>query len=291
MKKNNEWAVTLDMWKEGDGEETTEVYTNLSQKLGTFLWEKFGNCEFIEDSCDGEEYAVRFKIFSNERPDLKDFVSKPISVDNSIWQVIESEIGEFKEVYIDEHFKDLSDYYGQNRNPFEDLTFKLIGEVINCYKEGLYDAVVILCRSAVDSSVYLACVWTRNKVDKDKYEYRSPKPFEPGAEVSWGKLKDESIRLGFLSNNVLNDIEEVREMGNFAAHIGERQLKEMTKWSKKNRVLIRNILQKGVKVLNVLPRDYPKGYKLYTSKNEAYYAIDMTVDFLKKLSAGYNQSN
>ena len=36
-KKNNEWAVTLDMWKEGDGEETTEVYTNLGQKFGTTL--------------------------------------------------------------------------------------------------------------------------------------------------------------------------------------------------------------------------------------------------------------
>lgn len=59
-KKNNEWAVTLDMWKEGDGEETTEVYTNLGQKFGTILWEKFGNCEFIDDSCDGREYAVGF---------------------------------------------------------------------------------------------------------------------------------------------------------------------------------------------------------------------------------------
>ena len=48
------------MWKEGDGEETTEVYTNLGQKFGTILWEKFGNCEFIDDSCDGREYAVGF---------------------------------------------------------------------------------------------------------------------------------------------------------------------------------------------------------------------------------------
>lgn len=187
-------------------------------------------------------------------------------------------------------FKELSDRYGQNRNPFEDLTFKLIGEIINCYSQGLYDAVAILCRSAIDSSVYLACVWARNKVNKETYEYRIPKPFEPGDEVPWWKLKHESVKLGFLSNEVLDEIEEVRDLGNFAAHIGERQLKEMRRWSNKNSGTIKTILKRGLKGFPSSPRDYPKGYKLYTSKNEAYHAIASTVDFLIKLSDGYSRS-
>lgn len=291
MKKNNEWAITFDVIKKREEDESTEVYDILEQELGTFLQEKFGNCEFVEDSRDGEESAVRFKVFSDEKPDKEDLVLKSSFIDNGLWEVVGLDIREFKEVYIDEYFNDLSDSYEQNRTPFEDLTFKLIGEAIKCYTEGLYDGVVILCRSAVDSSLYLACVWARNKANKETYEYRVPKPFEPGDEVHWNRLKNKSVELGFLPSNVLDEIEEVRDLGNFAAHIGERQLREMIKWSKENHDLIKTILEKGKKGLNIQPKDYPEGYKLYTSKNEAYYAIKRTVEFLKKLSVGYNQSN
>ena len=43
MKKNNEWAITFDVWNKGEGDESAEVYDNLEQKLGIFLQEKFGN--------------------------------------------------------------------------------------------------------------------------------------------------------------------------------------------------------------------------------------------------------
>ena len=291
MKKNNEWAITFDVMKKDNGDESTEVYHNLEQELGTFLQEKFGNCEFVEDSPEGEEYTVRFKVFSDENPDKEDLMLGPFIIDNGLWEVVGLDIKEFKEVYIDEYFNDLSDSYQQNRTPFEDLTFRLIGEAIKCYTEELYDGVVILCRSAVDSSVYLACVWAGNKANKETYESRFPKPFEPGDEVHWNRLKNKSVELGFLPSDVIDEIEEVRDLGNFAAHIGERQLKEMIKWSKENHDLIKTFLEKGKKGLNIHPKDYPKGYKLYTSKNEAYYAIKRTVEFLKKLSVGYNQYN
>ena len=133
MKKNNEWAITFDVWNKGEGDESAEVYDNLEQKLGTFLQEKFGDCEFIVDTRDGAEYAVTFKIFSDESLDQKDLALIPIFIDNGIWEIDGINIREFKEVYIDENFKDLSDRYGQNRNPFKDLTFKLIDEAIRCY--------------------------------------------------------------------------------------------------------------------------------------------------------------
>ena len=141
MKKNNEWAITFDVLKMGEGGEPAEVYNSLEQKLGTFLEKQFVNCEFVDDSCDGEEYAVRFKVFSDKSLDKRDLASKQIPIGNSIWEVSGLEIREFKKVYIEEQFKDLSDRYGQNRNPFEDLTVKLIDEAIKCYSEGLYSYV------------------------------------------------------------------------------------------------------------------------------------------------------
>ncbi len=291
MNKNNEWLITLNVRKKEDENQDVEVYHNLEQQIEIFLKEKLGNCEFVEKSRNNENYTVRFKVSSNVRPDQKDLVIKPICIDNELWEVNMQDINKFKEINFAQLLNDLYDHYAENRNPFDYLSSKLVGEAIKCYAEGLYDAVVILCRSVIDSSTYLACVWARNESNKETYEYRVPKPFEPGDEVDWGKLKKKTIELGILLKKAFKNIEKVRDYGNFAAHIGERQLKEMTEWSKKNRALIRDVLQKGVKGLNMSPRGYPKGYKLYTSKNEAYYALDMTVDFLKKLSAGYNQSN
>ena len=65
---------------------------------------------------DGAEYAVTFKVFSDESPDQKDLALIPIFIGNGIWEIDGIDIREFK---------DLSDRYGQNRNPFEDLTFNL----------------------------------------------------------------------------------------------------------------------------------------------------------------------
>ena len=104
MKKNNEWAITFDVMKKDKGDESTEVYHNLEQELGTFLQEKFGNCEFVEDSPEGEEYTVRFKVFSDENPDKEDLMLGPFIIDNGLWEVVGLDIKEFKEVYIDEYF-------------------------------------------------------------------------------------------------------------------------------------------------------------------------------------------
>lgn len=104
MKKNNEWAIIFDVWDKGEGGESAEVYDNLEQQLGAFLQEKFGNCEFVEDSRDGAGYVVAFKVFSDDHPDQNELALVPISIDNGIWEVDGIDIREFKEVYIDEHF-------------------------------------------------------------------------------------------------------------------------------------------------------------------------------------------
>ena len=291
MDKENEWLIILNARKKDDENQQANVSENLEKQIETFLKGKLGNCEFVEKSYDGEQYTVRFKILSNIRPDRKRIALKPISIGNSVWEVDVREISEMREVNIFVHLNDLYNHYGEKENPFDHLSLKLVNEAIKCYTEQLYNAVVILCRSVIDSSICLACVWTRSKSDKETYKPRVPKPFDIGDEVSWKRLKEKSIELGYLQKATLDEIEKVRDWGNFAAHIAERQLKEMREWSKENHELIKTILEKGKKGLNIPPENYPKGYKLYTSKTEAYHAIEMTVDFLKKLSDEYNQSN
>ena len=94
--------------------------------------------------------------------------------------------------------------------------------------------------------------------------------------------------LGFLTKGVLDSInKKVRNLGNFVAHIGQRQINESIEWSRNNRGIVKQILEKGGKSITVPPSAFPKGCKLHTSKNEAYSGIESTVDFLKELANSY----
>ena len=133
MDTENEWLIILNARKKDDENQQANVSENLEKQIETFLKGKLGNCEFVEKSYDSEQYTVRFKILSDIRPDRKKIASKPISIGNSVWEVDVREISGMREVNIYEHLNDLSDHYAEKKNPFDNLSLKLMSEAIKCY--------------------------------------------------------------------------------------------------------------------------------------------------------------
>ncbi len=291
MDKGDKWIITFGTVINESNIPYYEVCDLLELKLMEMCMEKYGNCIFVGDKREGEAYSVRFEVISNDDLSLNPIAGKEISIGGIKYKIDVLEIRKFKEIYLGEFLNDLLECYEKNNNPFEDISFKIVSEAINSYEQEIYDGSVILFRTAIDSSVYMACIWTRSEKNENAYEYRTPRPFNPKNNVSWEKLSAKAMDLGLLENEDIKKINEIRDLGNFAAHLGERQLKEGINWLKKNRKLLIEILENGIKGKTALHHEYPSGYKLYTSKYEAYRAIESTVEFLKKLSINYNSQS
>jgi len=175
----------------------------------------------------------------------------------------------------------LLDCYKDHYTPFDEMTYRLMDNVIRCYNQELYDASVILCRGTIDSAIYLSCYFEKSQ--NGDFKIRNPSVLKPNNHVSWEDLRKNAINLKLLNKKELDDINKnVRELGNFAAHIGERQIKEGNDWIKNCSKYIKAVLQ-GESTGNI-PENCREGYKISTTINEAESAIKNTIDFLKKLA-------
>ncbi len=145
------------------------------------------------------------------------------------------------------------------------LTTDLLGETINCYANGLTDATVIMCRSTIDACIfeYLELEIIPGYSDKGNvspfYIIRRDKIMNKNGRYlkNWKQIS-EAIKKSDLFGKEevetkLNEIYEVRDRGNFVAHLFQRSQVEADKatrlltvmtWLKDN-IEIANIRQWG----------------------------------------------
>lgn len=273
---------------------TESPYYVLCDELEQFIQNKlskqFSNSHFVEDNRDGESYSVRFMVQADYDLRLNIPSIGQITLQGENYKIELLELEEWEKIYkqdFQKRFKTFLSDLTQNKNPFEQLSSEIISDAIRCYENDIDDAAAILCRTAIDSSLYLASMF---KLNNDSFSERIPAPFQGNKDVGWKELKESAIDLKFFSENELKFINEnVRDLGNFAAHISIRQIREQREWMQKNAKLINDLITKSKTGKKVDPRKIPPGAKLHTNKIESVSAINRTIIFITTLAERYNK--
>ena len=291
MKKTIEWVITFcTSIEDGDIQyyNTCDIIKNVIKES---LDDQYGYSEFVGDRRDGESYLIEFLVSTDCDLNSNPPKISPISNEKKTYEIKVLEIKKIKEVYmkdLEKNFDKMLECYSE-KDPFSKLIPNILFEAIRSFEERLYNGAVILCRSAIDSSIYLACSWVRNSQDDGNLIMRDPQPFQTEKDVNWKELKEKAIELKFLNECELNDInKKVRKLGNFAAHIAHNQQKDRIEWAKENIDTMRTLIEMSLNGKKIPSTMNPRGYKLYTSINEAYFAIDETIKFLITLTKKYN---
>lgn len=297
MPDEDDWVVTYGTTLDVDLHDYPYVCDILEDKLLEKIKKCYPDAEYLDDKRDGEILSVRYGLLSKPVPPNN--VNIKYDKDNYNFERLELEpMQVIYPDYLHELFNQYLDILNDNLIPFEDLSIDLLIQALESYSHNIYDGTVILCRSIIDSSLYLAIVWRRNTNEKSKQQFYLAEPIEfiGKKNVNWDTIKviaknilykDEINERGEVGK--LEDINKnVRDLGNFAAHIGERQIKEYYKRHGANKDKIKNIVDKTFNGQKLTKAENIKGYKLRTSINEAESALKETVTFLIDLVNKYS---
>ena len=293
METQNCWIVSYGTLVEVTFGEYPDICDKLTEFVESSLRKKFDHVTFQEDSRDGEGFSVRYKIETDYDLSANKPAIEPISVSGSKYKLDLLEALPCDAVYeIDftELANKLIECLGRKETPFGAVAYKLMAEAIECHKHELYDASVIMCRTAIDSSLYLALTWSKSDKDVFNGQFIQKDPWNGKSKlkIDWRQLKEEATKQDLFSKSDLDTLNSrVRNLGNFAAHIGERQMKENNEWEKKYGQLLRDALKKSLTGKDVEHSEIPPDPKIFTSKDESTTAIVDTISFICDLTYNY----
>ena len=289
-------TITLDV----DLHDFPYVCDILENMLSEEIKKFYPDAEYLGDNRDGETLSLRFKVPSQSNPPS----SINIKYDGKNYKFERLELEPINVIYPDEYTDWLHDLFNRyldilndNLVPFSDLSIDFLIQALESYSHDIYDGTVILCRSIIDSSLYLAIVWKREPNEKSLqiFYFDTSTKLTDKDIVNWDDIKKAAKKI--LYKNEINKEgkvcmleninKNVRELGNFAAHIGENQIRAYNEWFQKNKDRLRNTVNKALKGEKLTEKENIKGYKLRTSKNEAELALEETVDFLIDLVNKY----
>ncbi len=289
METQNCWIVAFGTEVYADKGDYPHICDRITEKVETELRKKFDHVTFQEDDRDGEQFTVRYRIetdwdLNKSEPEKIQFAINEYDYELEIQGIDKCDA--VYEINFEELFKDLEACLYSKDVPFSTLATRLIFEAIECHGQGLYDASVIMCRSAIDSSLYLALTWSLPKDATFTGQFLQIDPWsgQNKSKIYWPQLKEEAIKQRFFCDNYLNALNSrVRVLGNFAAHIGEKQMQERKEWEKKYGQGYKELLNKALSGKEVNSREIPPDQKRFTSKDESSTAIQETKLFLCKL--------
>ncbi len=264
----------------------------LKDDLEKELKKEYTEVKFLNKCNDLDEFSVSFDI-QGTRNKLKEVklkedgteyifkLSNPQNLNtsqNSLKQIVDLYFGKLEQFAV----------------PFSELSITLIEEAMRSFQNEIYDGTVILCRSLIDSSLYLACAYKRviKQTGKTGFTQALPQSFiKKGGEIkniSWCNLKKETIKIfPDLSSEIDYINNQVRQLGNFAAHFAKNEINERIKWFTKNEAALKGELVGILTGKNKATHPIP-GLKIRTSSNEAGYALKLTICFLIDLVDNYN---
>ena len=286
------WVVTYGTIIDVDVPEYAYICDILEEKLESKLKEYDQKIEFIEDDRDGEALSIRFSIPGTLN--LPENIA--LNHKNKKYTFEKLELEHEKFIYPDKLKEIINEYFVKLEKlhvPFALVSIGLIEEAMKSLENEIYDGTVVLCRSTIDSSLYLACAY-KIKTDQNKETkliLDPPKSFLDKKRnlktVNWRILDQEAKNKFPNLSNKLKDINtKVRTLGNFAAHLGESQIRGYLEWFEKNKNIIRKKIENAMKGGKSDSPNIP-GYKLRTSKYEALCALEETIRFLMDLVDSY----
>jgi hypothetical protein len=284
------WLLTYDTRVNNTKWPYDKVCDGLKESMLSELNNQFSDSHFVEDNRDGESYSASFMVQADSNLQLKPPSIGQINLQGENYKIDLLELEEWEKIYTQDFQKKFGTFLSeltQNQNPFEQLSSEIIGNAIRCYENDLHDAAVILCRTAIDSSLYLVSMF---ELKNDSFSERFPTAFRGNRDVNWKELKESAINLKFFTENELKFInEKVRDLGNFAAHIGTRQIREQKEWMQKYGKLMNDLISKSLSGQKVDPKEIPPGAKLHTRKSESVSAINRAMIFITDLAKRYNK--
>jgi hypothetical protein len=293
----NEWVLTYCTTIDVSLIDYAHVCDILEKRLLENLKKYYQEIEHIDDQRDGETLSVRFKLGSKPNPPN----NLNIEYNKDYYNFEKLELEPMQVIYPDylhELFIEYLNMLNDNLVPFSYLSIDLLIQALESYRNGIYDGTVILCRSIIDSSLILAIMYKKNINEDGMQEFHldEPETFKDNKNLNWDYItnhaknilyKDEINKDGKVCK-LENINKNVRELGNFAAHIGERQIKESYRRREENKEKIKEIVCKILKGGKLTKDDRLREYKLSTSVNEANFALNKTIKFLIDLVNKYS---
>lgn len=293
---DKKWVVTYGLSGDNDIPNYAYKCDLLEDRLKEELKKYNFETEYLEDFRDGETYTVRFSI------------SKRLNVPRKI--VLKEMDNEFSfdllefspESYIypdDLHL--LLDKYMEELDkipvPFFSISYSLILQIMSSLENKIYDAVVVLCRSLIDSSLILSCSYSRT-IGNDgniQFDFVLPINFKGKDKmlkkmINWSNIvKVAKNQFPALAAEYDSINTKVRELGNFAAHLGEKQIRKAIELSEGNKKDLKKLVNERMKGENIDVQSIT-GIKQGTSFEEAEFAFRETIFFLINLIRCYNAS-
>lgn len=96
----------------------------------------------------------------------------------------------------------------------------LFREALSCYQNSAFQASVLMCGVAIETTVYLALTRRASGM-----EHGMPAVLEISkgyTKEKWNKILRDAIEEGYVSGDLVNDIKTVREWRNRIAHFGQK---------------------------------------------------------------------
>jgi hypothetical protein len=104
----------------------------------------------------------------------------------------------------------------------------LFREALSCYQNGAYMATVLMCRACIETSIYLLTSreirWREDlkMVQEVKVDYDL-------IRAEWKCILCRAKSDGYINDELEQELRDIRESGNFAAHYGQRFDKEIVR--------------------------------------------------------------
>jgi hypothetical protein len=107
----------------------------------------------------------------------------------------------------------------------------LLRDAIFAYHAGAFGAAMIACRAAIES----ACFTALCAVPLASGGFKLDMPLNLSGDarpVEFGEITSAVRRRGILSSNLLSQVEEVKRLGNYIAHVASRQAADLLEFAK-----------------------------------------------------------
>jgi hypothetical protein len=111
----------------------------------------------------------------------------------------------------------------QIRAAFSDARFAF-HEAIGCCKNGNYLASAVMCRETIDGIILLAVLHTVDSQKQPIIDINTLEQFSE-KEIPWDQLRQWATDRKYVDQTLLNPIQDIRKLGNFAAHYVEQVMR------------------------------------------------------------------
>ena len=113
-----------------------------------------------------------------------------------------------------------------NRHLWDDLVFNTAihayTQALNCYHYNQLEASMAMCRTAIDSAIYLGITQVREE-SITSHSFREISPELRKKVWRWNNLERFGKQFGLLDDKTLEMVRKVRKVGSFSAHLATSQ--------------------------------------------------------------------